>query len=302
MKITDFKYFIEYLKAIKKVENVDYLGELIGYSGGYISRILTTNENVPSGMLKKLRAEFTKEYESYEAFIAETKSDKPDDYLVREFYNYLLSCNKIKNKTDLANKLGYSRQHITDILNQTKEPTPTFLMSMKVNFRKEYVNFINIINSASDKEVYNTEVNDLIPYYDDVTTLGGTKGHVFNHAHKPSMYINPGTLFPTATAAIRHFGESMIEYPSGSILIIKEMKDFKSIIWGENYVIEYGDDYNLVTKRLQKVDNEIYGYSTNKAAHPDGTLIYQPILLENIHKIWRVLGFISLNNPFLTIK
>lgn len=132
-----------------------------------------------------------------------------------------------------------------------------------------------------------------IPFYDDVATIGG-----YNHLAADvsaiggiSEWIDAGDWFPEATAAIRHYGDSMLEYPSGSILALKRVEDWRLIIWGKNYVIETTEF--RITKRLQDGgDNYILAYSSNTSTYPDGTLIHSPIKIpkETIRHIDLVLG------------
>lgn len=83
----------------------------------------------------------------------------------------------------------------------------------------------------------------------------------------------------------------MREYPSGSILALKVLKEVpRGFVLGQNYVVEYGEDYNRVTKRVQKKGDTYMAYSSNEDKYDDGTLIHQPFELYNIQRAWRVLG------------
>ena len=65
---------------------------------------------------------------------------------------------------------------------------------------------------------------NLIPFYEDVSTIGGLNDCLANtESNAPTEWIDAGDWFPEATAAIRHYGDSMIEYPSGSILALKRV-------------------------------------------------------------------------------
>jgi hypothetical protein len=149
-----------------------------------------------------------------------------------------------------------------------------------------------LTEKASEKNNQN-----VIPFYGDVATIGGKFMAANNVAASPTAYIHPGDWFPGATAAFRHYGESMLEYPSSCILALKEIKDKEhGIVWGQNYVIEYGDDYNMVTKRLQHNDKgEIMAYSTNLATYPDGMLMHQPFPVYKLHQAFLVLGYIVMS-------
>jgi toxin-antitoxin system, antitoxin component, xre family len=137
---------------------------------------------------------------------------------------------------------------------------------------------------------------NIVPFYENVATIGGTQLSAdLSPVTAPTAYIDLGSMFPSANAAIRHFGESMREYPNGCILAIKKLNHLKSIIWGQNYVVE--TDEIRVTKKLQTCkDNKncIMAYSTNPSTHPDGTPIHEPfpIAKEDIRNLFQVVGHI----------
>ncbi|MDY3363306.1 peptidase S24 [Riemerella anatipestifer] len=150
-----------------------------------------------------------------------------------------------------------------------------------------------MIKSKQGGEVEKSK--NLIPFYDDVATIGGTDlvADTYNVVSVATDYIDAGDWFPSATAAIRHYGTSMVEYPNGCILALKRIYDTNSIVWGRNYVIE--TDEIRVTKRMQtcKTDDEcIMAYSTNTETYPDGQLVHEPFKIrkENIRRIFLVLG------------
>lgn len=64
-----------------------------------------------------------------------------------------------------------------------------------------------LMNPAPDKKK--------IPLYDDVATIGGYNDTVANvdTQHQVSEWVDAGDWFPDATAAIHHYGDSMVEYP-----------------------------------------------------------------------------------------
>ncbi len=133
---------------------------------------------------------------------------------------------------------------------------------------------------------------NLIPLYSDVSTIGG-RNMLSSSDTNTVEWIDAGDWFPNADSAIRHYGDSMREYPSGCILGLKSLKDLQyGFILGQNHVVEYGEDYNCVTKRVQKDKNQFMAYSTNIEVYPDGQLIHQPFPLIDIHRAWRVLGYV----------
>jgi transcriptional regulator with XRE-family HTH domain len=140
----------------------------------------------------------------------------------------------------------------------------------------------------------------LIPFYDDVSTIGGHNSIIadVDAVSYPTSYIDVGDWFREATHAVRHYGDSMIEYPSGCILAIKEVKETQLIVWGRNYIIET-NEYRI-TKRVQrgKSDDYIKAHSSNIAAYHDGQLIHEPldIAWADIRKLFLVLGYVVKQN------
>ena len=140
------------------------------------------------------------------------------------------------------------------------------------------------------------DTKKLIPLYGDVSSIGGYNGFSANMdgISKPSEWIDKGDWFVEATFAIRHYGDSMVEYPNGCILALKEITNIQSLIWGCDYVIE--TEENRVTKRVQKgnMPNSITAYSSNIETYPDGRLIHEPmdIPIESIRRIALVLGYV----------
>lgn len=135
---------------------------------------------------------------------------------------------------------------------------------------------------------------NLIPLYDDVSTIGGTSMVAdISGVSTPSEYIDAGDWFSGVTAAIRHYGDSMVEYPNGCILALRQLHEQSSIVWGRNYVVETSEI--RVTKRLQTCkddENCIMAYSTSPETYPDGQLIHEPFKIRknDIRKVFLVLG------------
>ena len=149
---------------------------------------------------------------------------------------------------------------------------------------------------AENVKIYEKANGKMIPFYDAETT-GGYTGVVSSSSVDVHLagYINAGGWFDgRESAAIRHVGDSMSEYPDGCILAVKEVKNRRLLVPGKNYVIET-DEYRI-TKRVQRGSSPdtIALYSTNKETYSDGRLIYEPfeISLEDVRRIFTVLGYI----------
>lgn len=151
-----------------------------------------------------------------------------------------------------------------------------------------------------DKRSASKENGRLIPFYDAETT-GGYDGLVSSSNTVVSLrgYINAGDWFGGyETAAIRHVGNSMLEYPDGCILALREVKERRLLIPGENYVIETSE--YRVTKRFQKGSSKdtIALYSSNQEKYEDGRLVYEPfeVDISDVRRIFSVLGYIVNNS------
>ncbi|AYW36400.1 S24 family peptidase [Capnocytophaga canimorsus] len=124
----------------------------------------------------------------------------------------------------------------------------------------------------------------------------------------PTDYIDAGDWFKDVTAAIRHYGDSMVEYPNGCILALRKLNSQRSIVWGRNYVVETKEI--RVTKRLQTCPNDdscIMAYSTNEETYKDGRLVHEPLKIykEDIQQIFLVIGRVVKeysSDPVYTLK
>jgi toxin-antitoxin system, antitoxin component, xre family len=141
-----------------------------------------------------------------------------------------------------------------------------------------------------------TATRRCIPVYDAETT-GGFNGYVSSSMEDSKQIgeIDPGAWFDyRETAAIRHNGDSMVEYPNGCYLAVREVKEFRLLVPGRNYVIET-EEYR-VTKRIQKGSspNTLALYSSNQEKYEDGRLIHEPfeVDIEDIRRIYSILGYV----------
>ena len=140
---------------------------------------------------------------------------------------------------------------------------------------------------------------NLIPFFDSVQTMGGRlngDADVDTYYGSTAEYIDAGDWFRGATSAIRHYEDSMDEYPSGCILILREIFDPAYIIPGRDYVVET-DEYR-VTKRLRRgrTPDVLMAESTNTEKYEDGSLVHPPfsIPVASIRHISLVLGYVAM--------
>jgi transcriptional regulator with XRE-family HTH domain len=184
---------------------------------------------------------------------------------------------------DIANRLGVSQQYVSALL------------SGKSAFGKKQAQRFQEIWGIQSSWLLTGEGDMLakrrIPLY-DTPTIGGVNEMAapVDEAAAPSEWIDAGDWFPTATSAIHHYGESMVEYPSGCILVLKRVNDPRLLINGEVYVVETSE--YRITKQLQDDGDHITAYSTNRETYPDGRLVHAPITIpkEEIRHLDLVLG------------
>jgi phage repressor protein C with HTH and peptisase S24 domain len=200
-----------------------------------------------------------------------------------------------KSKRAFAHKIGLSQTSFNDVVNGAEPKYSTLYKIMKA---EPSINPGWLLTGQgemlkSEKDDKDAPTRHLVPFYDDIVSIGGLNDVVANTdgTSPVSEWIDTGDWFTEATAAIRHYGDSMKEYPSGCILALREIQDRDSIVWGKNYVIET-DEYRL-TKRLHiRDDGMIVAYSTNEAKYADGQLIHQPVPIPggSIRRLLLVLG------------
>ena len=188
-----------------------------------------------------------------------------------------LEVNGLK-QIQVAQYLGISRGHMSNSLKGEYSLGPKQITKLIQN------------NEGWDVSMFGSE-RKRIPLY-DTPTIGGVNEMAapVDEAAAPSEWIDAGDWFPTATSAIHHYGESMIEYPSGCILVLKRVNDPRLLINGEVYVVETSE--YRITKQLQDDGDFIVAYSTNQETYPDGRQIHSPIRIpkEAIRHLDLVLG------------
>ena len=206
-------------------------------------------------------------------------------------------------KTALADSLNVKPSKFTEILKERMMAGTDILSLLVENYgvsadwllRGEGDMFGDAQGNTENLENKNIFSKKLIPFYDDVSSIGGyndTVAEVNTPGGRVAEWIDAGDWFPEATSAIRHYGDSMVEYPSGSILALKRVQDLRLILNGRSYVIETSEF--RVTKQLQyhAGNDYIMAYSSNRETYPDGTQIHSPITipLESVRSIDLVLG------------
>ncbi len=196
--------------------------------------------------------------------------------------------------TPFAKSIGV---HPTQIFDLKSGKIKNISQSIADKILKVYPDFNRTWLLTGDGEMLrSSDSTKMIPFY-DAETSGGYEGHVGSSMEQVNLkgYIQAGGWFDSKeTAAIRHIGDSMVEYPSGCILAVREVLERSLLVPGRNYVIETSEF--RVTKRYQRGSSPdtIALYSTNKETYPDGRLVHEPfeVHVSEIRRIYSVLGYI----------
>ena len=214
-----------------------------------------------------------------------------EDRMIDRFDKYLkykhLSDNQVTKHLDLSNGvIGKSRNEGRDLSRKVIEKIENFYTDLNTEWL-----------ITGEGEMLKSTCK--IPLYDTASIGGVNEMTADMTAAQPAEWINAGDWFPKATSAIYHYGDSMNEYPSGCILVLKRVNNPALLVNGENYVIE--TDEFRITKQLQDDGDSIIAYSTNNDTYPDGRIIHAPIRIpkEEIRHLDLVLGCVikSYNTP-----
>lgn len=218
---------------------------------------------------------------------------------------YILDKKNITGYQLEKNNSGITATQISHIKSGRNQPSTDLLEALL-----KYVPTINkvwLLTGVGPEEIGNEvtsellheSVRNIIPLYDEVGTIGGQKTVAnMDGVSQPSDYVDTGDWFRDATAAIRHYEDSMSEYPSGCILAVKKVKDLRLIVPGRDYVIETSEF--RVTKKVQTVPGGVFfvAHSTNLDTYPNGTLIHPPFEVpwDAVISISLVLGYVVNKN------
>lgn len=195
-------------------------------------------------------------------------------------------------------RAGVGEDILNSILENCPDLSPQWLLIGEGEMLRDNSTYKLDISENNNTEEPHSPITprNKIPFYNEVVSVGGEliTAEVTTPHGKPSQYIDAGDWFPGATSAICHYGDSMAEYPSGSILVLKRVVDERLIVPGCNYSVETSE--YRVTKRLQDGGTDHFiAYSSNTDTYPDGKQIHEPFLIpkELIRHIDLVLGIVG---------
>lgn len=210
---------------------------------------------------------------------------------LRKVFEWLRSNGVVKTQKDFASMIDMGANNLSSALKGDERYLTEGLCRRVEKATNGKISYKWMMTGEGEM-ILTDKKNKKIPIYDDATTIGGHNDIVANvdDASRVAEYIDAGDWFPAATSAIHHYGESMIEYPSGCILALKRVEDPRLLVNGEHYVIETSEF--RVTKQIVDKGDYIMAYSTNKETYPDGELIYAPFAIpkDDIRHMDLVLG------------
>lgn len=236
---------------------------------------------------------------------------------IKRAVNWLISQGYFSSQKEIGEKLGITNRSYLSQLVNAENPNEEFINKFieiapqisalwlltgegEMLIERQYkIEEHDIESSMVDGNDFGEQYHiteRMIPFY-DAETSGGYSGLVASSSEQANLkgYIQAGGWFDSKeTAAIRHIGDSMVEYPSGCVLAVREVLDRRLLVPGRNYVIETTEF--RVTKRYQRGSSPdtIALYSTNTETYPDGRLVHEPfeVPVDEIRRIYRVLGYI----------
>ncbi|MDA6072051.1 LexA family transcriptional regulator [Flavobacterium sp. AC] len=229
---------------------------------------------------------------------------------VKKLSKWLIFDGFADNDADLAKKLGYSKSSFSQIINEKVPLSTKFIETLcnaNENINKVWITDLKgtMLKSTSNL-LSNREDKKLIPFYDGVVTAGMQEIAIMDATqHQPAEMIDAGDWFRDATAAMRVHGDSMYpEYKSGSIAALREVKNKRLVVYGQDYLIET-TEYRVI-KRLQKSDipQNWLACSVNEEKYESsGRLIHEPfdVHIDDVTRLYQVLGNVKRNQSTTVI-
>lgn len=228
---------------------------------------------------------------------------------VRKLSKWLIFDGFADNDADLAKKLGYSKSSFSQIINEKVPLSTKFIETLcnaNENINKVWITDLKgtMLKNTSNP-LTNREDKKLIPLYDGVVTAGMQETAIMDATQQPAEMIDAGDWFRDATAAMRVHGDSMYpEYKSGSIAALREVKNKRLVVYGQDYLIET-TEYRVI-KRLQKSDipQNWLACSVNEEKYESsGRLVHEPfdVHIDDVTRLYQVLGNVKRNQSSTVI-
>lgn len=209
------------------------------------------------------------------------------------------------NQVEFSASFGIDNSQLSKIEQGKLMPTLNQLLELSSIYEKSLDWFTgkeeeksNLITVQEAKEIYSPK---RIPLYDGVITASKIEADM-TPLTEPVEFIDAGDWFRDATSAMRVHGDSMPQYPSGSIIALKEVNDKSLLMYGQDYGFETSE-YRTI-KRVQKGNSSdsLLMCSDNIERWEDGSergrLIHEPfdVKIDEIRRIFLVLGCVRRNH------
>lgn len=151
------------------------------------------------------------------------------------------------------------------------------------------------LTSNKNSSRWTNSITGKIPFYDAIAVAGLSKlAADQTPTYEPAEFIDAGTWFRTATAAMRIAGDSMFpKYRPGCVIALREVFDKDDIDYGKDYVIETAENRWLkCLTESEKGEEYIRLRSYSSSKDEAGKLIHaaRDIHKTKIKRIYRVLG------------
>jgi phage repressor protein C with HTH and peptisase S24 domain len=201
---------------------------------------------------------------------------------------------QLKRNADLGEGI------LNKILDNCLDVSPEWLLTGKGAMLKGDLK----LNKESSTQILREE-KKLIPLYDGVATAGTYEAAILDPTQQAAEMIDAGDWFRDATAAMRVHGDSMYpEYKSGSIAALREVKNKRLVVYGQDYLIETSE-YRVI-KRLQKSEypQNWLACSVNEEKYEGtGRLIHEPfdVHIDDVIRLYQVLGNVKRNQSSTVI-
>jgi repressor LexA len=199
-----------------------------------------------------------------------------------------------------ASETPINSKTIENILSEISDLNLTWLLTGTGTMLKSDSNLLGDLTSNSSREE-----KKLIPLYDGIVTAGMQETAILDPTYQPVEMIDAGDWFRDATAAMRVHGDSMYpEYKSGSIAALREVKNKRLVVYGQDYLIETSE-YRVI-KRLQKSElpQNWLACSVNEEKYESsGRLIHEPfdVHIDDVTRLYQVLGNVKRNQSSTVI-
>jgi len=190
--------------------------------------------------------------------------------------------------TGLEQKIGASKGVLSRALAKNTDIQCKWLVRIVENYPLYNASWLLTGKGNMLKEVHRSA---LIPLFNDIASVEDVSepGEIYTTAS-----IDPGDWFPAASAAMRYHNVGMTEYQPGCVLILRKKANPHELVWGEDYVIGYGDNRILRTVQPAEDKDHLYAYATDESTYIDGRPKYPPvhINIDRIKLVFQVLGHI----------